>query len=219
LLGYGAAVLFAWQGFGPAALAWSVLVLALSRAGLAMALRPVMPRVPRAIETLKPILNFSSASFIISASGAIGQRSQDLIVGRLLGLASTGLFSRAGALAAQLSTLIAGGLSSVFYSAFARKRDAGEPLAEPYLHLIACNTALNWAAMLGLALAAEPLVLLLYGERWADVAPLLQWMAIAEMLFVAIPLQMDIPILLGRIRTLIWINLLDTAWSMVRCGG
>jgi len=51
---------------------------------------------------------------------------------------------------------------------------------------------------------------ILYGERWAEAAPLLRWMAIGEMAFIAVPLQMDVPILLGRIRQLIWFNLADT---------
>jgi len=110
---------------------------------------------------------------------------------------------------------VTGSIGSVFYSAFARKRDAGEPLAEPYLHLVACYTALNWAAMIGLALAAEPLVMLLYGPNWIGSAPLLRWTALGEIFFVAIPLQMDVPLLLGQIRRLVWVNLLDTAAAVV----
>ena len=210
LAGNGTAVALASHGFGAASLAWGVLVTAIVRAMIALAVRPVFPRIPQSAKAIRPLLGFSSSSFVISASAAIGQRSQDLIVGRLLGIISTGLFSRASALSGQLSTLVTGAINSVFYPAFARKRDAGESLASPYLHLVACNTALNWAAMVGLALAAEPIVLLLYGDNWASVAPLLRWTAIGEMLFVAVPLQMDIPILLGRIRTLIWVNLIDT---------
>ena len=210
LAGNMAAIMLAWDGYGPASLAWGALVTAIVRAGVAQAMRPVLPRLRPRRAIIAPLLRFGSSSFLISASAAIGQRSQDLIVGRLLGAFATGLFSRAGALAAQLSTLVTGAINSVFYPAFARKRDAGEPLTEPYLHLMACNTALNWAAMCGLAVAAEPLVRLLYGENWMGVAPLLFWTAIGEMLFVAMPLQMDIPILLGRIRTLVWVNLGET---------
>ena len=209
-IGNGVAVGLAAAGFGPASLAWGLLASAIVRTAFANAFSPVLPRLPRDAAAVKPMLGFSSFSFVISASAAIGMRSQDLIVGRILGVVATGLFSRAYGLAGSLSTLVTGAISSVFYAAFAKKRDAGEELAAPYLHLVACNTALNWAAMIGLALAAEPLVLLLYGENWAGVASLLQWMAIAEMLIVAIPLQMDVPILMGRIRQLVWVNIGDT---------
>ena len=209
-VGNVAAVALASQGYSATSLAWGVVATALGKAITAQAMRPVLPRLRPRWDKVAPLLRFGSASFLISASAAVGQRSQDLIVGRLLGIAATGLFSRASALAGQLSMLVTGAINSVFYPAFAKKRDAGEPLTEPYLHLMACNTALNWAAMTGLALCAEPLVRLLYGENWAGVAPLLFWTAIGEMLFIAMPLQMDIPILLGRIRTLVWINLLET---------
>ena len=161
------------------------------------------------------MLGFGGSSFVISLSGAIGMRGQDLIVGRLLGVAATGLFTRASALAGQMTTLMVGAINSVFYPAFAKKRDAGEDLAAPYLHLIACNTGVNWAAAIGLALAAEPVVHLLYGPNWDAVAPLLRWTALAEMFFVAMPLQMDVPILLGRIKPLVWINLFDTFITIV----
>ncbi|MCT2400128.1 oligosaccharide flippase family protein [Novosphingobium mangrovi (ex Huang et al. 2023)] len=213
--GNATAIALAASGFGAASLAWGVLATALARATIANLIHPVRPRMPSHLKTVKPMLGFSSMSFVLSASGAVGQRSQDLIVGRLLGLAATGLFSRASALAGQLTTLVTGAIGNVFYPAFARKRDAGEPLAAPYLHLVACYTALNWAAMTGLALCAEPLVMLLYGPNWIGAAPLLRWTALAEMFFVAIPLQMDIPLLLGQIKKLVWVNLLDTAAAVV----
>lgn len=210
LAGNGVAIALAANGFGAASLAWGVLATAVSRTVIANWHSPVRPRLPKEFSSVKPMLGFSSVSFVLSASAAVGQRSQDLIVGRLLGIIATGLFSRASALSSQLTTLVTGGIGTVFYAAFARKRDAGEPLAEPYLHLVACYTALNWAAMIGLALAAEPLVLLLYGPNWIDTASILRWTALGELFFVAIPLQMDIPLLLGQMKRLIWVNLLDT---------
>lgn len=214
LVGGVVAVATAANGAGPASLAWGMLATALTKLVVVQVLMPVLPRWPRAYEIVRPMLGFGGASFILSLSGSVGMRSQDLIVGRLLGVTATGLFTRAGALAGQMSMLVVGAINAVFYPAFAKKRDAGEPLAAPYLHLVACNTALQWPAALGLALAAEPVVLLLYGPNWIEVAPLLRWTAIAEMFFIAIPLQMDIPILLGRIRTLVWVNLIDTALTV-----
>lgn len=208
------AVASAAEGAGPAALAWGMLATALTKLAVVQAIMPVWPRWPRQLDVVRPMISFGGATFIISLSGSVGLRSQDLIVGRLLGVAATGLFTRAGALAGQMSMLVVGAINAVFYPAFARKRDAGEPLAAPYLHLVACNTALQWPAAVGLALAAEPVVLLLYGPNWIEVAPLLRWTALAEILFIAIPLQMDIPILLGRIRTLVWVNLFDTALTV-----
>lgn len=203
------------MGQGPASLAWGMVAMTVARLGIVMSANPVLPRWPEQLSIVRPMLGFGGSSFVISLSGAIGMRCQDLIVGRLLGVAATGLFTRASALAGQMTTLMVGAINTVFYPAFAKKRDAGEDLAAPYLHLIACNTGINWAAAIGLALAAEPVVHLLYGPNWAQVAPLLRWTALAEMFFVAMPLQMDVPILLGRIKPLVWINLLDTLITII----
>lgn len=215
LIGAIVAIGTAANGSGPASLAWGMVAATATRLITVMAAHPVLPRWPQSLDIVRPMLGFGGSSFVISLSGAIGMRCQDLIVGRLLGLTATGLFTRASALAGQMTTLMVGAINSVFYPAFAKKRDAGEDLAAPYLHLIACNTGINWAAAIGLALAAEPVVHLLYGPNWAEVAPLLRWTALAELFFVAMPLQMDIPILLGRIKPLVWINLFDTFITIV----
>ena len=143
------AISCAANGAGPASLAWGMLATTLVRLAAVQAARPVLPRRPQAFGVIRPILGFGSTSFVLSLSAAIGLRSQDLIVGRLLGLVATGLFTRASALAGQMSSLVVGAISGVFYPAFAKKRDAGEDLAGPYQHLIACNTGLNWAAAIG----------------------------------------------------------------------
>jgi len=215
LAGAIAAIGSAATGAGALSLAWGMLATALAGALIRIIKQPILPSWPDNLTVIRPILKFGGASFMISLSAAIGLRSQDLIIGRLLGMTATGLFTRASAVAGQLTMLMVGAMNAVFYPAFAKKRDAGEDLAAPYLHLIACNTALNWAAAIGLALAAEPAVLMLYGPNWIEVAPLLRWTALAEMFFVAMPLQMDIPILMGRINPLVRINLIDTLLTIV----
>jgi O-antigen/teichoic acid export membrane protein len=113
-----------------------------------------------------------------------------------------------------MRSLVSGAIGSVLYPALARMKRQGQPLAEPYLRIVACFTAGTWPAMAGLAIAAEPLVLALFGERWLGVVPILRLVAISEMVFEALPLQMEIPILHGAIRRLIPRNLIDTLASV-----
>jgi O-antigen/teichoic acid export membrane protein len=209
--GWGVALALAAAGYSAASLAWAMIVQAAARALISQYYKRTLPRWPITSAEAKPILGFGSSSMILAVSGAIGQRSQDLVVGRIISVEATGLYSRATALGGQLSVLVTGAINGVFYPAFARLRDQGEALGKPYIRVVAGNTAINWAAMAGLSAAAEPLIRALYGEKWIAAAPLLQWTALAEMCFVAIPLHMDIPILLGQIKTLIRYNLLDTS--------
>jgi len=102
----------------------------------------------------------------------------------------------------------------VFYPAFARIRDAGEPLAPAYLRVVAGYTAVVWPGMMGLALAAWPIVMLLYGEVWIETAPLLTLIAIQAAVMMALPLVSELPILLGRMNRLLALNLIETALSI-----
>ena len=213
-VGGGAALALAWAGWGPVALAWGMVAQAAARGAVAQAIHPapipLRPRLGQAGE----VVRFGSLNSVLFVSGAIGSRSSDLIVGRLLGLTAVGLFSRATALSAQLRMLVSGAVSGVFYPAFARIRDRGEALGPPYVRVVAGYTVVTWPALAGLALAAEPLVLSLYGPEWAGVAPILTWVALGEMLLIALPLHVELPILLGRMRRLLAFNIVDTVLSV-----
>lgn len=211
----GFALLLAAMGFSAYSLAWAMVAQAAMRAVIAQWQRPAMVPFPLQLKGAAEVVRFGSASSALIMCGALGVRSADLIVGRLQGLTGVGLFSRADSLAGQLRMLVAGAIGAVFYPAFAKIRDQGLPLGPPYQRVVAGYTAVIWPAMTGLAAAAQPLVLVLYGERWEAVAPLLMWIAFSEMCFVALPLHTELPILLGRIGILIAFNLCDTIASVL----
>ena len=208
------AITLAWNGWSAGALAWAMVAQALVRTLVAQALRPVRIPVPLRLRDARAVLNFGTGSAALIVIGAIGVRTPDLIIGGVLGFAAVGLFSRATALAAQLYTLLSGAVGSIFYPAFARIRDRGEPLGPPYLRVVAAYCAVTMPAMAGLSIAAVPLVRTLYGPQWAASADVLSYVALSEICFIALPLHMDLPILLGRMKTLIVLNILDSAGSV-----
>ena len=69
--------------------------------------------------------------------------------------------------------------------------------------------------MAGIAVLAGPLVDLLYGPRWAETAPLLTWVALSQLCYVAVPLNGDLPILVGRMRQLVRYNIYETIASVL----
>jgi O-antigen/teichoic acid export membrane protein len=185
-------------GQGPMALAWGALAQQIARAlvsqwrngwifpGRCDSRRVACPAFRRRLHTAP---DFRS----------VGTRSPDLIVGGIAGNTAVGLYSRASGLAVQLVNLMTGAVNSVFYPALAQMRNEGKSLGEPYLRLVGGYTGIVWPALAGLAAASYPLVHALYGPRWTDVAPILSLLAIAEMIFVALPMSVQVPILLGRL--------------------
>jgi O-antigen/teichoic acid export membrane protein len=204
----------AYFGFSAESLAWATVAQAVTRAIVAQTLRPCPIRLPLTFKESRPVIAFGSTSSALAVSGAIGVRSPDLIIGRILGFASVGLYSRGSALAGQLHTLVLGAMTGIFYPAFAKLRDEGQPFGPHYERVVAAFGAVVWPSMTLLAVAAYPLIDFLYGAKWVEAAPLLTMLAFAEICFIAVPLHVDIPILLGRFKQLVYINLLDTLASI-----
>ncbi len=217
----GAAFAMAAVTIGAAASGWSAMSLALGTVAQA-AVRALLgiwmcgehPRLPLKLDGLAPILKFGSGSSLLILSGALGMRTPELIIGRLIDFVAVGLYGRAVGLSGQLRQLVSGAIGGVFFPAFARMRDRGEAFAPAYLRVVSAYSVTTWPAMAFLAAAAVPVVDLLYGPVWAGVAPLLILIALSEIPFTALPLHMDVPIVLGRMRTLLVFNLIDTAISM-----
>lgn len=205
-----------WSAF---ALAWATLANGATRGLIAQVLRPAWPW-PLRLDEARPIASTGSRLTLLYLTGALGSRTPDLIVGKMLGVFVVGLYSRAASLSEQFRMLISGAIGSVFFPAFARIRDRGEPLGPAYLRVVAGYTAVIWPGMTGLALAAEPVVHLLYGEAWSGAARLLTLIALSELFFVALPLHIDLPILLGRLNRLLLFNAVDTllAVSLLAAG-
>jgi O-antigen/teichoic acid export membrane protein len=208
------ALALAAAGYSAMSLAWAAVAQQGARALLGLWRSGTRIAFPLSLKGAGPVLRFGSGASLLYVSGSIGTRSPELIIGRLLSFAAVGLYGRAVGLAGQLRQLVTGAIGGVFYPAFARIRDQGGDFALPYLRVVSGYSAVTWPAMAFLAAAATPLVLLLYGPAWAEVAPLLAWIALSEILFTALPLHIELPILLQRMRTLLKLNVLDTIASI-----
>ncbi|BEV01981.1 oligosaccharide flippase family protein [Novosphingobium olei] len=201
------------SGSSSFALAWATVASTLARGITAQILRPTLPRRLR-LDGVSGVLGFGARSTLLYLSGALGTRTPDLIVGKALGAFAVGLFSRAASLSDQFRMLISGAIGSVFYPAFARIRDRGDSLGPAYLRVCAGYSGVVWPGMAGLALGSEPLIRALYGPAWAATAMPLTMIALTEILLVALPLHIDLPILAGKLNPLLARNLVDTAMSI-----
>lgn len=208
------AIAAAWQGYSAMSLAFGVFAYQFTRAVLTQFVRPVFAVFPPSMEGAKAMFTYGGWSSVLSFTASFAARAPDLVIGKIISEAALGLYSRATGLALQFRLLVGGPIAAVFYPSLARARDRGENLDAHYLRLTAALCAVTWGAMAGLAAASEPLVLGLYGERWAGVAPLLIWIALAQVFFIAVPMQVDVGYLLGGWTRVIQLTLLDAVLSL-----
>ncbi len=209
------AVTLAVRGHGALALAWGAFAQQAARLVISQWRSGGMVPWPLRLHGGRPVLEIGGTNSVLAVCGSIIARAPELVIGRMIDSVAVGLFARASGLALQLRLLLAGAVTGVFYPAFRLVRDRGEPLAPPYLRVVAAYTGVTWPAMAGIAVLAQPLVSMLYGERWLAAAPLLAWVALAQLCYVAVPLNGDLPILLGRMRGLIHRNITDMVVSLI----
>lgn len=209
------ALILAILGHGALALAWGAFAQQAARLLISQwrsgGMLPWPPKIARAAD----VMALGGTNTVQVVCSSLSARAPELVIGRMIDSAAVGLFARASGLALQLRLLIAGAVTGVFYPAFRRIRDSGEPLGPPYLRVLAAYTGVTWPAMAGIAVLGEPLIRLLYGERWMAAAPLLTWVALSQIGYVALPLYADLPVLMGRLKPLMRCMVIETVLSVV----
>jgi O-antigen/teichoic acid export membrane protein len=198
-LGASTSVLLAWRGYGPISLAYGALAGAAATSASAIYFRPV--RIPISLKVLGAgkIVGFGGSITGISLLGMVRGNIAELSLGRLQGLAVSGLFGRAQGLVTMLQDLLIGGAYSAALPLFSKALREKKPLAPIYLNTVGMLSALGWSVFGLVACIATPLINILYGDQWLGAAPITQSLCIA-LLFSAPNLLAQAPLIaLGKV--------------------
>jgi lipopolysaccharide exporter len=124
-----------------------------------------------------PLLRFGA--FLVGSNllNLVNSRVDQVAIGAQLGAAPLGVWRTAAQGSVALMGQVNGIATRVALPAFARIQGDRPAVQRAYLRLVNRALTVNAAAMLGLAAVAEPLVDLLLGPTWAELVPVLQWMA------------------------------------------
>lgn len=106
---------------------------------------------------------FACASLLIQYGGRM---APDLIVGRFLGIAPVAYLSRANGLTDMFRDTTVSMIQPVAFSAFAAAHREGGTLKAGYLRAMTLYTGVAWPFYAVLAIAAFPVIRLLYGSQW-----------------------------------------------------
>jgi len=180
VLGYGAvAVTLAFLGYGVWSLVWGGLAQSLlaSCALLGAARHSVRPLLAR--RELKELLHFGFGASVSACVNYVALNADNFVVGRWMGAASLGLYSRAYSLMNLPYTYAASALTGVLFPAFAEVQADTARLRRAYLLATQFTAMLAASAMATMAIAAPHLVRSLYGPRWIGVVAPLQILCVA----------------------------------------
>ena len=176
-------------GWGPLSLAWAQVAGNVSTSlGNALAV-PDKAELWPSLKGWRRPLGFGGWLTATTISSSLGVQAADLITGRVLGLASTALLSRASSLGTQIGVMFYATVTQPALPAFVRaEQEETDGMKRVYLRFVAVITGLIWPAYAGLAIWAEPVIVLLFGAQWRASAALLPMICLASIIsYAAMP--------------------------------
>jgi O-antigen/teichoic acid export membrane protein len=178
--GVSVSILLAALGFGPFALAYG----ALASNGLMVVLtlysRPDHILMLPSLKEWRSVCGFGGMVSVTTIITNLGMQAPELLIGRFLGFSEVGLFSRAFGLAKIVEQLFVNTVNWITSAEFAARLRSGEKLTGLVLKVTDYTLVICWPAMVFLALKAEAIIWLLFGENWLPAVPLIQALCIAR---------------------------------------
>lgn len=200
IAGSGVAILLAWHGFSYYSLAWGQLCQAAMLLCLRAIARPQAVFCKPIFNGWSQILHFGIFSTLNAAVGQISAQSVTAILGRRLGLGNLGLYDRAQSMTYYISNGLTFPAMQVLYVGLARAKDSPREFASLFLASVENLVGILWPAYALLAVLAQPVILVLYGPKWLQAAPLFSLTCCGGMMLAACYVHMRALTALGRIR-------------------
>ncbi|EPX85739.1 oligosaccharide flippase family protein [Salipiger mucosus] len=201
-------------GFGAFSFVWgSVCAAATSALGAAIS-RPEWWIFRPTLRHWRRVVPFGAWTTVVTLLGMLFEAMPRLILGKAMGFGAVGLFTRSVSLTQMPDRLLLSAVQPVVLPALSAQVRAKKGLVEPYLLGISLITAIQWPALLCLALLADPIVRLLLGPQWLGVIPLVQVVSFAAMLLAPIYLAFPVLVATGRVRQMALLSLVALPLSM-----
>ncbi|KAA0958684.1 lipopolysaccharide biosynthesis protein [Planococcus kocurii] len=121
-----------------------------------------------------------------------------LIIGKQYSTAQLGYYTNASRFSEIVSQNLAATILRVTYPVLSRIQDDNERLKQSYKNITKLAAFLIFPIMVGMAAVGEPLVLLVFGEKWLPMITYFQLLSIAGMLYPILALDLSIFQVKGR---------------------
>ncbi|MDO1527788.1 lipopolysaccharide biosynthesis protein [Fulvimonas sp. R45] len=181
-LGSGSlAVLLAWHGFGVWSLAWQSIMAIGVRATLLWLYSHWRPRGRFCISSFRRLFAFGSYMLMANLLNTLSIRMQSLLIGRLFDSRALGYYTIAQNTQQAPAQFMSNVLNRVGLPVFSTVADQPAKLIGALRLSLRVAIFVFVPCMLGMAMIAKPLIVVLYGPRWMPAAPLLSILAAAAM--------------------------------------
>lgn len=173
------AIVLAWRGFGVWSLAWQAIIAIGMRALLLWVFSGWRPRGRFAVGSFRSLFGFGGYMLMANLLDTLSVRLQALLIGKFFNSSTLGYYTLAQNTQQAPALFMSGVLNRVGLPVFTIVSK------QPWKMVDALRKSLRIAmfvfvpCMIGIAVVAKPLIVILYGARWAPSAPLLSVLAVS----------------------------------------
>lgn len=168
------ALVLALAGYGVWALVWQALSNALAILICTSISTRWIPRMQFSMTVAKKLTDYSAYLLLHNSLNYWMRNGDNLLIGKVLGTYSLGIYNRAYTLMLLPLTNIGSILGQVMFPTLSRARDNLDEFRRLYENCIRMIALVSFPLMGGMSVLAQPILLMLYGKQWADSAPILQ---------------------------------------------
>ena len=132
---------------------------------------------PKLMYSFKAVKGLFSYGWKLSAAGLVHTTYMNLygfLVGRFYTPADLAYVNKGNSMPTLLISMVDGTILGVSFPALAQLQDDTARVRDAMRRMIQCSTFLVFPLMVGLAVCARPLILLLYGNQWEPAVPYVQ---------------------------------------------
>jgi teichuronic acid exporter len=176
-------ITMAFYGFG----VWSLAVQQISSSLLGTIALWVLngwrPGLIFSLSALRKMFSFGSRMLASGLLNTFFENVYLLVIGKLFSATDLGFFTRANSLQELPSQTLSGMVARVTFPVFATIQDDPGRLKRGMKKALTTLALVNFPMMIGLAVIARPLVLVLLTEKWAESIPYLQLLSVLGLLY------------------------------------
>lgn len=201
-------VTFAFLGFG----AWALIIQSLSKAFISSLCFWIIghwiPRTGFSYMSFKKLFGFGSK---LLASGLLGvtiTNINNLVIGKIYSPSTLGYYTRAQQFPELTSGTLNNVLNGVTFPLLSSLQNDGKDLVTTFKKLLRMTAMIVFPAMVGIAVLAKPIILVLLGEKWFESSTLLFWLALSYIFIPLSTLNLNVLNAIGRSDLFLKVDLL-----------
>ncbi len=187
-------ITMALKGYGVMALVYSTLASNISMVIVLSIIVKWKPKPMFSLKSVKKMFGFSSKVLLTSLINTLRDNIRSLIIGKKYSAAMLGFYNRGYQIPSLIMTNANGAVNSVLLPTLSKVQDDREKVMQIYKRIMKISCFVSFPILFGLIAISDPMILVLYTEKWAVSIPYVRLTCVQ---FMILPFAMCLQVFLA----------------------